>query len=264
MSVKTPTSQTRSQFCSHTHMIGLQHMNLWGHVQPVRAPSPSAASPPALVSLGSSLTAPPGTVRRVRRGRLLTSPPAPAPPECVCAGVGGSTGEESPLERREQGGVGLSSAAHSAPPLPFGPLQPLLSSLPLPAKHCRPAHVVTLDPTEGVLCLLWPSPAPYTLLLHWVPRGVPSSVAPLPLLASSPTLCPGPKAEKKPCLLLECDRKSHGAQTCQLPCLSQAHPLTIASSSIPQELKAGALGDPGQAVTGAVVGWGSPEPDPGL
>ena len=145
-------------------------MNLWGHIQPVRAPPPSAVSPPALVSLGSSLTAPPGTIRSVRRGRLLTSPPAPAPPECVCAGVGGSTGEESPLERREQGGVGLSSAAHSAPPLPFGPLQPLLSSLPLPAKHCRTAHVVTLDPTEGVLCLLWPSPAPYTLLLHWAPQ----------------------------------------------------------------------------------------------
>ena len=96
------------------------------------------------------------------------------------------------------------------------------------------------------------------------PSGVPYSVAPLPLLASAPTLCPGPKAEEEPCLLLECDRKSHGAQTCQLPCLSQAHPLTIASSSIPQELKAGALGDPGQAVTGAVVGWGSPELEPSL
>ena len=89
-------------------------------------------------------------------------------------------------------------------------------------------------------------------------------MAPLTLLASVPPLCPGPKAEEEPCLLPECDRESHGAQTCRPPCLSQDHPLTTASSSIPQELKAGALGDPGQAVTRAVADWGSPEPDSSL
>ena len=56
-------------------------------------------------------------------GPLLTSP-QPAPPEWVCAGVGLSTGEESPLEAWEQGGVGLSCAPHSACPPPPHSLGP--------------------------------------------------------------------------------------------------------------------------------------------
>lgn len=74
-------------------------MNLRGQIQPVRAPPPSAASPPAPVSLGSSLTAPPGPVRRVRRGPLLTSLPLPRQSGSVQGWEGGSTGEESPWER---------------------------------------------------------------------------------------------------------------------------------------------------------------------
>ena len=97
------------------------------------------------------------------------------------------------------------------------------------------------------------------------PGGVPSSVVPLPLLASAPLLCPGPEAEEEPCLLLECDRASHGTQTCPLPWPSQAQPIATASSCIPWELEAGILGDPGPAVARAVGGWGrvsraGPEP----
>ena len=138
-------------------------MNLRGHIQPVRAPPPSAASPPAPVSLGSSLTAPPGPVRRVRRGPLLTVPPPPQP-ECVCAGWEGcGPGEESPRE-------GAACSVHrSLSPALWAPSAPP-SSLPLPAARPRSAHVVTLDPLERVLGLLWPSPAPQTPLLHRAPR----------------------------------------------------------------------------------------------
>ena len=73
---------------------------------------------------------------------------------------GGSTGEESPWERGA--GRGRPVLCTELCSLPFGPLQPsiTLSSLPLPAVHPRSAHVVTLDPVERVLGLLWPSPAP--------------------------------------------------------------------------------------------------------
>ena len=86
------------------------------------------------------------------------------------------------------------------------------------------------------------------------PSGAPSSMAPPLLLSSVPPLCPGPEAEEEPCLLPECDRESCGAQTCPPPCPSQAQPLATASSSVLQELEAGALGDPGPAVAGAVEG----------
>lgn len=86
------------------------------------------------------------------------------------------------------------------------------------------------------------------------PSAAPSSMAPPPLLASVPPLCPGLEAEEEPCLLPECDRESCGAQMYPLSCPSQAQPLATASSSVPQELEAGALGDPGPAVAGAVEG----------
>ena len=113
------------------------------------------------MSLGSSLTAPPGPVRRVRRGPLLTSLPLPRQSGSVQGWDGGSTGEESLLEGWEQGGDGLSCRLHFAchpPPPPFGPLQPLLSFLSLPASHPRSAHVVTLDPMERVLLPLVAQP----------------------------------------------------------------------------------------------------------
>ena len=108
-------------------------MNLRGHIQPVRAPPPSAASPPAPVSLGSSLTAPPGPVRRVRRGPLLTVPPPP-PPECVCAGWEGcGSGEESPRE-------GAACSVHrSLSPALWAPSAPaVLSAAPCCAPQVSP------------------------------------------------------------------------------------------------------------------------------
>ena len=53
-------------------------MNLWGHVQPVKGPPSSAVSLSGVVSLGSSLTAPPWLVKRVRMG-----PPQPHHSGCV-------------------------------------------------------------------------------------------------------------------------------------------------------------------------------------
>ena len=63
---------------------------------------------------------------------------SPAPPQWVCAGVGGSTGEESPLEGWEQGGVGLSCAWHCTPP---PALWALSASIVLTASPCCATQV---------------------------------------------------------------------------------------------------------------------------
>lgn len=123
--------------------LGLQHMNPGGTTQLVRTPRPSAALPPAPVCLGSSPTARPGPVRRVRN--RPTPDPPPTPPKWARLVLG----KESP--RMGEGGP--------------------RSALSLPVL-CTPrsAHVVSLDPVERVLRLLRPRPAPSAPLLCRAPQ----------------------------------------------------------------------------------------------
>ena len=162
----------------------------------------------------------------------------------------------------KQRGAGLSCALHSSPiPHHLGPF----------SLHC-PLCLFQLYTSGQPMWSLWTpwsdcsaSCGPAQHHRHCFCTGPPgraqSSVALLPLSASAPPLCRGPEVEEEPCLLLECDCASHEAQTSLLPCPSQAQPLATASSSIAQELEAGALGDSSPAVAGPVEGRGSPELD---
>ena len=231
-------------------------MNLRGHIQPVRAPPPSAASPPAPVSLGSSLTAPPGPVRRVRRGPLLTVPPPPSARVRLCR-VGGVW-----LRGGKPSGGGSLFCAPLSVPRPLGPFSP---RCPLCRSLLRAPGQPTWSPwTPWSECSASCGPARRHRhrFCTGPSGGMPSSVALLPLLASAPPLCPGPEAEEEPCFLPECDRESRGAHMCPPPCPSQAQPLATASSSVPQELAAGALGDRGPTVAGAVAGVSGAGPEP--
>lgn len=161
--------------------LGLQHMNPGDTTQLVRTPRPSAALPPAPVCLGSSPTARPGPVRRVRNR------PTPDPPP--------RSGRAWCWERRAPGwGRGalalLSLCPSCAPPGPptWSPWTPWSEC----SASCGPARR-----RRHRFCA-WP-PGPPSVVL--------SSGAPLPPAASPAALCPGPEAEEEPCLLPGCDRE---------------------------------------------------------
>lgn len=101
ISVKTPSPNKVTLWG-----LGLQQLDPGGTMRLVTAPQPSAALPPAPVCLGSSLTARPGPVRRVRNG---------PPPDPSRSRHNGCWGRRAPRTGEGQG-EGASLCSLSAPP----------------------------------------------------------------------------------------------------------------------------------------------------
>ena len=90
---KTPPPNKVTILQSYSHIR--VPMNLWGCIQPVRAPPNCFSTSSGVSGLITNCTSWP--CEEGRRGPLLTSLPTPALPEWVCAGVRGRTGVENPL-----------------------------------------------------------------------------------------------------------------------------------------------------------------------
>lgn len=209
-------------------------MNPGDTTQLVTTPRPSAALPPAPVCLGSSPTARPGPVRRVRNR------PTPDPPPHPEVGAPGA-GEGEPRD----GGGGPSLCSLSARPVhpqvrPRGLLGPRGASAPPPAA-----------PPGAVGTASVPGPPAWCC-----PAGRRCPPRPRPLLSAQ---APRPRRSLASCRGVTVSAPSPGrhpwGHPLPVPAAPQPQPSplpTLLPLLSPQELGAGVLGLPGPAAAGAV------------